>query len=288
MISEVVIPVPNVLKGTPEVAEKFLSRISMVQPTCRVILDLSDVTWICPYGTVLLLGVCRYLAQLGGGMVLVTAIQENVHAYLRRVDFFKCAVGVASTSELFDEANDWSRSESSSTVLELVPISTSSDVYQVKNRARKILGHWLNNASYDIDQIISLLAEACSNVVDHSGDIGVVTIQKYKQERYVDIQLAISDLGVGIRRSLITTHHDLSDTSAGYIKQALDGLSARPDGRGGQGLGAIQRIATKSGGSLSLRSETGWVLVQATGQTERDSLTFFPGTQVAVTFRSWI
>lgn len=286
MSAEIVITVPNVLKGTPETAETFLSQINEVRPNRCVILDLSHVTWICPYGAVLLLGACQHLAQLGCGMVSVTAIQGNVHAYLRRIDFFKRVDEVAYTPDLFDEMKDWSRSEASSNVLELVPISVSSDVYQIKDRARNILGYWLNNASYDIDQIIILLAEACSNVVDHSHNVGVVTIQKYERESYVYIELAISDLGVGIQRSLVTTHGDLSDTNAGYINHALGGLSARSSGHIGQGLGAIQRIVMASGGSLSLRSGTGYVQVQATGQTERDRLAFFPGTQVAITFRS--
>ena len=286
MTTEIIIPVPNVLRGTPEMAEKFLSQIIAIQPDRPVILDLSHVTWICPYGTVILLGVCRYLAQLGGGMVSVTHMQGEVHAYLRRVDFFKRADEVAYTPDLFDEANDWSRSEASSNVLELVPISISFDVYQVKDRARKILDHWLHNASYDIGKIIGLIAETCSNVADHSCDVGVVTIQKYEWEHYVEIQLAISDLGVGIQRSLVSTHGNLFYTNAGYINRALDGLSARSSAHIGQGLGAIQRIATASGGSLSIRSGTGCVLVQAFGRTERDELTFFPGTQIAVTFRS--
>ncbi|MCA9330433.1 sensor histidine kinase [Candidatus Saccharibacteria bacterium] len=244
------------------------------------------MSWICPYGTIILLGACRYLAQLSRERVAVTALPQDVHAYLRRVDFFERASDVAFTPDQFDPAYDWSRNAESSNVLELVPISALPDVYQVGNRARKILGYWLRNVTADIDRIVSLLAEACSNVVDHSCDVGVVAIQKYEHGRNVNVQLAISDLGIGIRRSLVATHSDLSDTSAGYIQRALAGLSARRTGRGGQGLGAIQQFATASGGNLSIRSETGSVFVQASGATQKDGLTFFPGTQVAVTFRS--
>ena len=133
---------------------------------------------------------------------------------------------------------------------------------------------------------MTLLSEACSNIVDHSGDTGIVIVQKYDRRSYVDVNLAISDLGRGIRRSLEAKHGTISTTCAGYIDHALAGLSARPGERGGQGLGAIQRIATQSGGSLHIRSEMGGISTQTTGVTIHDGLCFFPGAQIAVTFRS--
>lgn len=285
MSAEILIRVPNVLGDTPETAEIFLTHTSSVPPARPVILDLSNVKWICPYGSVILFGACRYLTQLSGQKVRITALSQAVHAYLRRIDFFQRASEVALTTDTFYSVHDWSRKSESSGVLELVSITSHSDVYQVGNRARKILKHWLKNATEDIDRIVSLLAEACSNVVDHSSDIGMVVIQKYERVGYVDVQLAIYDFGIGIRQSLINTHGDLHQSCADYIQSALEGLTSR-HGRGGQGLGAIQRIATTSGGRLSIRSETGFVLSTTDSTSQQDGLSFFPGTQVAVTFRS--
>lgn len=111
-------------------------------------------------------------------------------------------------------------------------------------------------------------------------------IQKYDRWSYVEIALAISDLGKGVRRSLVDRHGDVADTAAGYIERALGGLSARPGERGGQGLDAIRRIAVASGGNFFIRSETGGVLSTATGAIAHDALAFFPGTQLSITFRS--
>ncbi len=149
-----------------------------------------------------------------------------------------------------------------------------------------ILANWFGSTSHDINNIVILLSETCSNIVDHSGDAGIVTIQKYDRKRCIDVNLAIGDLGRGIRQSLMAVHGAVSDTCSGYIEQALAGLSARFGERGGQGLGAIRRIATESGGSLHIRSEIGSVLAQASGITTSDDQYFFPGTQVAITFRS--
>ncbi len=277
--------VPDALGGTPDTVETFLSLITVAHKRHRIVLDLSAVTWICPYGAAILLEACRHLAKLSGFSVQIEELRKDVHAYLRRIDFFEYVNGIAYTKDPFDDSDDWSRKSDSTSVLELVSVSEQSDIFDVGRRARQILQYWLGSESQDIDRIISLLAEACSNVVDHSTDVGAVTVQKYEHHHYVDVELAISDLGIGICKSLSSVHGEIADTVSGYIDKALNGWSARK-GRGGQGLGAIQRIATKSGGSLYIRSETGSLLARPGGIKKKDELAFFPGTQVAIKFRS--
>lgn len=285
MVGQVTLCAPNVLNGPPEAAEPFLSLVEQAQSSSGITLDLSEVTWVCPYGVVLLLGVCRYLSHLSSQPVQIAQLRVGVHAYLRRVDFFESADQTAYTSDTFDRDHELARSRASANVLEVVSIAKQPDVYEVVNRARMILGYWLRDAGHDTDRIVSLLSEACSNVVDHSRDIGIVTIQKYERQHYVDVELAISDLGMGISNSLIAVHGEVANTPSGYIELALAGWSAR-SGRGGHGLGAIHRIATKSGGSLYVRSGRGSILTDPDGIVSEDGLAFFPGTQIAITFRS--
>jgi anti-sigma regulatory factor (Ser/Thr protein kinase) len=277
--------VPDTLRGPPDTVESFLSLIAGTQSRRRVVLNFSAVTWIYPYGAAILLEACRYLAKLSGHLVRIASLRSGVHAYLRRIDFFERLEGIAYTKDPFDDVDEWSRNPASPNVLELVSLGEHTDVYEVGRRARKILQYWLGSDSQDIDWIVSLLAEACSNVVDHSNDAGAVTVQKYEHQRYVDVELAISDMGIGICKSLANVHGEVADTVSGYIEQALNGLSARK-GRGGQGLGAIQRITTKSDGSLYIRSETGSVLARSAGIIKKDELAFLPGTQIAIKFRS--
>jgi hypothetical protein len=285
-MSEILIAVPDSLGEVPEAVERLFATPHASSPGGPIALDLTSVTWIRPYGAICLFAVCRYLKQLTHRPVRLTGIQSNIHAYLRRIDFFKCGTETSYTTDPFNSIDDLGRSTSSSNVLELFPIRVHKDVYEVAARARHILAYWLGSTSYDLDNIVILLSEACSNIVDHSGDTGIVTIQKYDRRHCIDVDLAIGDLGQGIRRSLMAVHGVVSDTCAGYIEQALAGLSARPGKRGGQGLGAIRRIVTDSEGSLHIRSEVGSVQAQASGTTVRDGLYFFPGTQIAITFRS--
>ena len=285
-MSEILIVVPDALGESPDVVERLFAVLHASSTGGPIALDLTSVNWIRPYGAISLLGICRYLKQFTHGPVRLTGLQNHIHAYLRRIDFFKCGTETVYTSDPFNSADDLGRSTSSSNVLELFSIRVHEDIYEVAARARHILAYWLGGTSYDIDNIVILLSEACSNIVDHSGDAGIVTIQKYDRKHCIDVNLAIGDLGRGIRQSLMAVHGAVSDTFAGYIEQALAGLSARPGERGGQGLGTIRRIATESGGSLHIRSEMGSVLAQASGTTARDGLYFFPGTQIAIIFRS--
>lgn len=281
------IAVPDVLTGGVEAVEILLSALSRVEADRSAILDLDDVRFVYPYGAALLFSACRHVARLTGTPVQLRSLRQDVHAYLRRIDFFREPAAVAYSLDTFDEANDLGRSTASSNVLELVTIATPSDVYSVSNRARRILDYWLHGVSHDIDQIVTMIAETCSNVIDHSQDCGVVTIQKYDYGAYAEVKLAICDLGVGIRGSLSAVHPGLRDSCAGYIKRALSGLSARVTNRGGQGLGAILRIMQANAGDLCIRSETGLVRLGTQGGIlAQDNLIPFPGTQIAITFRS--
>jgi anti-sigma regulatory factor (Ser/Thr protein kinase) len=278
--------VPNVLGAKPELVEELYTLVTTAPLSGPIILNMSAVTWVNPYGATSLLGACRFLKERAQETVRLAGLRKDVHAYLRRIDFFERGLEIVLPTDRFDPCNDYGRSAASSNVLELFPIRIQRDVLTVASRGRQILTSWLGNATYDIDQVVNLIAEACSNIVDHSCDRGTVMIQKYEHTPFIDIELAISDLGKGIRRTLLAKHGNISDTCSGFIDRALNGLSARPDGRGGQGLGAIQRIAIKSGGTLHIRSEMGSVWTELTEKVYHDDLPFFPGTHIAIKFRS--
>ncbi len=148
------------------------------------------------------------------------------------------------------------------------------------------MGQWLGGGCHYVDKLVCLLSEACSNVATHSGATGYVTIQKYVRGASVDVELAIVDLGCGIRDSLIQTHGFVAETCSGYIQRALNGLSARGIDEYGFGLGAMRKATTTSGGSLFIRSEEGRLSARQYGTTACDGLSSFPGTQVELVFHS--
>ncbi len=128
-MNEHTIVVPDVLGEAPDAVERFFAVIHSLSTAGPITLDLTSVTWIRPYGAISLLGVCRYFKQLTHQPVRLTGLQSDIHAYLRRIDFFKCGTETVYTMDPFNPADDLARSTSSSNVLELFPIRVHEYVY---------------------------------------------------------------------------------------------------------------------------------------------------------------
>jgi len=278
--------IPDVLGSTPDMAESLFAFLHGSTPEKLAILNLAGVSWIHPYGAVALFEVCRYFHRLFQKRIHLTGLRTPIHAYLRRIDFFERGKDVVYTSEPFSTKDDMNRSLSSSNMLEISPICASHQIYDVTTRAQRILTCWLGQTHADIGRIVTLISETCSNAVDHSGDKGVITIQKYEQKYFTEVMLGIGDIGQGIQQSLMAAHGSIAPTCVGYIQKALAGFTARPNKRGGLGLGRIRDIAVESGGNLYIRSETGSVYISSSGTIVKENLFSFPGTQISITFQS--
>src|SRR5258708_34620608 len=137
-MDEMSLGVPDILGKEPEVVEKLFALLAVPPSRGPVLLDMAAVTWIQPYGAVSLHGICRYLKQFTQEPVYLAKLRKEVHAYLRRINFFACETDLVSPLEEFRPSNDFFRSRSSSTVLELFPIQTLTDVYKVASRGRRI------------------------------------------------------------------------------------------------------------------------------------------------------
>ncbi len=101
-MSEILIAVPDALGEVPDAVERLFAILHASSTGDPIALDLTSVTWIRPYGAICLLGVCRYLKQLTHRPVRLTGLQSDIHAYLRRIDFFKCGTETVYTTDLFN------------------------------------------------------------------------------------------------------------------------------------------------------------------------------------------
>src|SRR5882724_7151175 len=144
-MSETSMVISDVLGKTPDEVEKLFAILHSSPMYDPIVLDLTSVNWIRPYGAISLLGICRYLRQLTHQSVRLTGLQSPVHAYLRRIDFFTCDTETVYTADHFNAADDLGRSPSSSAVLELFPIRVHKDVYEVATRTRHILAYCLSS-----------------------------------------------------------------------------------------------------------------------------------------------
>src|SRR5207245_6847119 len=97
----------------------------------------------------------------------------------------------------------------SDVLLEMTPVEKEADVEEVTRnvlgRIRRILESELGYGERDVTAFCTVVSEACTNIFDHSEDVGVVAAQRYTQRdgtKYVIV--GVADLGIGIRRSLAT------------------------------------------------------------------------------------
>jgi hypothetical protein len=285
-----VIQVPDALGGEPDRVEIFLAAVqgSSWSPGDVPVLDLSGVTWVRPYGAMQLLLCCEEVAAVAGHPVRLRGLHQDVHAYLRRINFSLAAAGAAAIADSFDDSKDFARTQTSFTVLELTRIATQADVWAVVARAQRILARWLALSPTDAELVCGLITEACNNIVYHSDTTGWMLVQKYKRDTagVVDVELAIGDGGVGIRRTLEAVHGPIANNDSGFIVGAVKGLTRRGVSETGQGLPQMRVTATGTGGYLFVRSGHGRALATREHTQPLDHLQPSPGTQVAMRFRS--
>lgn len=276
--------VPNVLGKNTEAIEEFYLLVGNPTPTNRYTFDMSGINFAKPYGVVALVIAARRLSILSNRPVYLENIPEQVHLYLNRMNLFQIGSDWLRPATTLNE--EWSRSSQTPNLLELTLITGPSDVLNVAARAERIFSRWLMVP--DLNSLINVISELCSNIYQHSGDsYGCVLIQKYGMPTrdQVVVNLAVGDLGCGIRGSLIKRHGEFGRVPLDYLRAAMSGQTARRTGRGGLGLRQVERIAASEGGYLWLRSETAAILSRGQDRTqEHQNIALVPGTQVAVEF----
>ncbi len=255
---------------------------SDVESIDNVVIDMRGTDFLIPSRAVGLVLVCRYIWLKAGTRVLIKNVSQKIQKYMLRMDIPSHAQDWLKIDNLGNDK--WSRNPYTPQLLELTGIASSSDVERVVERAGIIFGQWLEAGS--LNSFLSALSELCSNVYQHSQDSnGVVTIQKYEKtsQNTVNIQVAVGDLGQGIRGSLETRYGILASTAAEYIKLAMEGKSARETGRGGLGLRRVEQILSENQGYLFLRSHDASAYSHyKTGRIFASEKCFFPGTQLAL------
>jgi len=136
------------------------------------------------------------------------------------------------------------------------------------------------------------LSEACQNIVEHAGTSGWVAVQAYTFRRRLGrrvVVIAVSDSGIGFRRSLESTHAkrfgERWGDGAALEAALIQGVSRFRDPGRGQGLAFIKRFLDQWKGKISIRSGTARLAIVPPWDEDvplTDHLPFFPGAQVQI------
>jgi anti-sigma regulatory factor (Ser/Thr protein kinase) len=280
------ITVPNLLNWSSRSAEDLLTFVAKNLHRAPLICNMSAITFLNPYGVLLLLSATRYVARETGQPVLFINCNPKVYAYLDRVDFFVQGESWLRVNE--PPHDQLSRNGDSDSLLEILHLRSPEEQVKFQSRARSIMRTWLQDNDQEISDVIMVLSEICNNAREHSKDLGYAMIQRYQRDDHTEVNIAVADLGVGINGSLSRKYGSIADSAAGYIHLALQGgWSARGPNEGGAGLQTVRTRIAQRGGELSIRSDTGLVVVERNSEPSSLQCVKFPGTQVSVKLRSY-
>lgn len=260
-----------------------------------VLLDARATTWASPYGLTALLTLGQAVTEAGLPVPrFFVPDSDDVKSYWARAGFFHAA---AECFELVGKYPKKSHETPSDVLLPITPIRAAEDVHHVVGRiqegAQRILSAELNLAPKATMGFVMALSESCQNIVEHAGTGGWVGVQTYNWKKRLGrkvVVIAVSDGGIGFRRSLEATEAkkvgERWGDGAALELAVLHSVSRYRDPGRGQGMAGIRRYLARWQGKLSVRSGTArFSLVPDWDDDEAlaEHLAFFPGSQVQIT-----
>ena len=249
----------------------------------NIVLDLSGLTFVDPYGMGMLCLIARHLSRTFWDISCRMPGVEAVRTYLARMNVLAALGQFAS----FEEEAPPRHAASNEALLEMTPITRRDDVESVLrligHRVSAILAEELNYKDREIAGFKNVVAELCHNVLDHSFDWGYVAAQRYMDHRRGKkfAIIGVGDLGIGIRGSLAMRYDVSAWTHATAIVNAVRKQFSRDPTRG-LGLYVVNRICHDYGGGLHIRSGDARVYIRGRS-VYRNETAPFPGTQLSIT-----
>ncbi|HEV8196929.1 MAG TPA: ATP-binding protein [Gemmatimonadales bacterium] len=264
-------------------------------PGEALLFDARAAQWASPYGLTAMLTLGQAIAEAKLPAPRLTIPEkEDVKSYWSRAGFFQAA---AECFELVGKIPKRTADPPSDVLLPVTPSRAAEDVMHVvgriQERAQRILASELNLAPKATVGFAMALSEACQNVVEHAGTGGWVAVQTYNWRRRLGrkvVVIAVSDSGIGFRRSLEATEAkkvgDRWGDGAALELALLQNISRFRDPGRGQGLAGIRRYLGRWQGKISVRSGTARLAVVPSWDDDEplaEFLPFFPGSQVQIT-----
>jgi anti-sigma regulatory factor (Ser/Thr protein kinase) len=275
--------------------DQFADHFGAWPPEEKLLVDARGAQWASPYGLIGLLTAGQALAEAGRDRPLLTVpTSDEVKRYWARVGFFHHA---AELFELHGRVPKAAATGPSDVLLDVTPVRAMEDVHQVVEKisetASRILHSELGLERNATMRFSMALSESCQNIVEHAGTSGWVAVQVYTFRRRLGRRvavIAVSDAGIGFRRSLESTHAkrfgERWGDGAALEAALIQGVSRFRDPGRGQGLAGIKGFLDRWKGKISIRSGTARLSIVPLWDDDvplADHLPYFPGAQVQIT-----
>lgn len=257
----------------------------------EMVLDLRNISWVYPDGATAFYLLLKYRSLRNAKTKVLLPLNEDITSYLERMNCFgdlgDCVIFEPDISPFLTHA--W---HDSNTMHQLIQVTNKDQVPLLVNKFVRNLEEQREVTNEEKKNITSCMVELFQNMPDHANptnpDVftGYVGLQSYeKRDR---IYLAIGDLGVGIRNSLMT--RDLykgfrwkdEDAIKAVMTERMSRHTDLDHTRGGGVRRAVENVAELRGYIL-IRSRQGAVYRGPNGGLESfRGLKLFPGTQIVI------
>lgn len=287
-----VVPVPSYLNDLT--LDQLAAQLPEWPPLSRLLVDAHATKWSSPAGFTALLTLGQALAEAGAPKPRLTLPEgDGVASYWAKAGFLQHA---DLLFELHGKVPRRRADDSSETLLDVTPIRESKDVHEVvgriNERSMRILKRELDLEASVVGGFGQSLSEVCQNITEHAGTGGWVAVHVYNFRRRLGrkaVVIAVSDAGIGFRRSLEATQAKRFGDRWGdglAIETALiHNISRFRDPGRGQGLAGTKRYLSRWQGKISIRSGTARVCIAQPWDDEppmTEGLAWFPGAQVTI------
>ena len=274
--------------------EQFAHSFSQGALTDRMLFDARAVQWASPFGLIAMLTAAQAVREAGGpAPVFTVPTADDVRRYWAKAGFFQHAAGLV---EVHGRVPRIKPDEHSDVLLDVTPVRASEDVHAVVGKiqevAARILHGELGLEAKATMGFAMALSEACQNIVEHAGTSGWVAVQVYNFRKRLGrrvVVIAVSDAGVGFRRSLEATQArrfgDRWGDGAALEAAVIQNVSRFRDPGRGQGIAGIKRYLSRWAGKLSIRSGTARIAIVPPWDDDEpmtEHLASFPGAQVQI------
>ena len=271
----------------------FLTQIEKLSIDEHIALDLGKIDFINPSNLIMLITTSKVIFERTGQKISWINVSRNVSAYLERVNINDLSFIDFKLPSVWEMLYRGVRK--SNTLIELQTIGDWKSCGDAIKRTKEILLQWFpNQLGRPTNDICSLLSETAENSIDHSSaspgqGYCFYILQKYHKEGKDQIQIAVGDIGIGIRNSLKRVAPDFVSNDLLAIKRALlKGMSGREDKSGGLGYIRVREILKQRGGTIEIRSGYGSIIYSANPEKQltTEHRCSFPGTQTIFTIFS--
>jgi hypothetical protein len=250
------------------------------------VFDLRGTTFAAPSGLVSL-GLALEAAGRTAGDVVLRIEDPTVRSYFARSGFLAamsptCRVepDPSDLSHLFDH-----RLGRSPMLIELTRVSNQPTLEGLLERTIESVARVRNDRNDALD-VAALLSELGGNVLEHGGGGGLLALQVYGEADQPFLELAVGDLGPGIRASLLGNPGNprLAGDFQAIQHAVRPMISGSTDPARGSGLYQLLRVIHGHGGSVQIRSGT----AKARWRADRVGgigfdVPYLPGTQISFT-----